>query len=580
MDWAFIYPNSTKVMSVPVTADTKPLLAPRNDVEEVETEKKDEESKDKKKKDDEKEKPKESVKLDVAGFEARGEVLPIDHGNIGALSAVDGKLIFTEYPLAGTGKPGAGGELNYYDIKERKVESIISGINGYELSSDKKKIIYSAKGSYGIIDVAKGKKVGDGKVGTGEMKYEVDPKEEWNQIFREAWRVQRDFFYDPNMHGVDWDAMYTQYSKILPYCTSRRDVNYLIGELFAELNVGHAYNRGGDYESASNIGVGMLGVDFKLDNAVGAYKISKIYKGADWDPNLNSPLAAPNLKVNEGEYLMAVNGIAVDKSKDPWAAFQGLNGKTVSLSISKSGKMVDKREVIVETLSSEFNVRNQAWVESNRKKVYEATGGKVGYIYVPNTGYGGQNELMRMFQAQYKMEGLVIDERFNSGGQVPDRFIEMLNRPVLSYWGRRDRKSDASPFVVNDGPKVMLANEWAGSGGDAFPYFFKKAKVGPVVGKRTWGGLVGYSGGWPTLIDGGVVTSPNFGLFNTDGKWDVEGYGVDPDYEVENPSDVVFKGKDPQLDKAIELVLKALETYPKAPEKPAGPDRSGIGIGK
>ncbi len=579
MDWAFIYPNSTKLMGVAMAKDTDPLLVPRNDVEEASKEEEESDDKRGKKKDDEEEEKDESVTLDPDGFESRAEVLPVDPGNMSSLAAVDGKVIFMEYPLAGAGKGVTGGSVRYYDIEERKAETIISGVYGYELSSDREKLLYSTGGSYGIIEVAKGKKTGDGKINTAEMKFEVDPTKEWPQIFREAWRVQRDFFYDAEMHQVDWAGMYDRYAKILPYCNSRRDVSFLIGELFGELNVGHAYNYGGDVKSATKIGVGLLGVDFELDQSKGAYRIQKIYRGAAWDPEFNSPLAAPNLKVKEGEYILAVNGIPLNGDKDPWAAFQGLQNKTVSLTVSASGNSSDARDILVKTMSSEFKIRNQNWVEMNRKKVYEATGGKIGYIYVPNTGIGGQNELMRMFQAQHNMDGLIIDERFNSGGQVPDRFIEMLNRPILSYWGRRDRKTDPSPYVVNNGPKVMLANEWAGSGGDAFPYFFKKAKVGPVVGKRTWGGLVGYSGGWPSLIDGGGVTSPNFGFYNTEGEWDVEGYGVDPDYEVENPSDAVFRGEDPQLDKAIELVMKALETYPKAPEKPKGPDRKGIGKG-
>jgi tricorn protease len=585
MDWAFIYPNSTRIMAVALAKDDDPILSPRNDREKADEEDEDSKSSEKGKKGNKDEEKKEDekikVQLDVIGFEARGEVLPVDPGNIGGLAAADGKLIFTEHPLAGTGKPGApGGTLKYYDQKERKAETIISGINSFDISADGKKLIYSSKGSYGIIEPAKGKKVGDGKLNLSGMSTEIDPREEWAQIFTEAWRIQRDFFYDEGMHQVDWNAMKIRYEKMLPFCTSRQDLNYIIGELFAELNVGHAYNYGGDIVYPKTIGVGLLGIDFEYDAAAKAYKIARIYRGAEWDPNMVSPLAAPHLKVEEGQYILAVNGIPLNGGKDPWAAFQGLNKQTVSLKISKSGSGSNARDVLVKTLSSENRLRNQSWVEANRKKVFDATGGKIGYIYVPNTGRNGQNELMRMFQGQFRMEGLIIDERFNSGGQVPDRFIELLNRPVLNYWGRRDRESSPTPYVVNQGPKVMLANEWAGSGGDAFPYYFKKAKVGPLVGKRTWGGLVGYSGGWPGLIDGGGVTSPNFGFFNTEGKWDVEGYGVDPDYEIENPSDKVFMGEDPQLEKAIEIILTELENYPKMPEKPAGPDRKGIGKGE
>ena len=406
------------------------------------------------------------------------------------------------------------------------------------------------------------------------VKAYVHPMNEWTQIYNEAWRLERDFFYDADMHGVDWKALGDRYRKLLPYCSSRNDLNYVIGELIAEINVGHAYVGGGDMERASRVGVGLLGVDFTFEN--NAYRIEKILSGADYDTDVRSPLNDPGVDISEGDYILAVNNIAVDPTLSPYAAFQGLNNKLIVLTVNSKASMDGAREVEVKTMASERALRNRAWIEDNRQKVLEATDGKCGYIYVPNTGINGQNELVRQFYGQVGMEALIIDERFNSGGQIPDRFIELLNRPNYNYWGQRSFNSWPTPFVANNGPKVMLANEWAGSGGDAFPYYFKAAKVGPVVGKRTWGGLVGISG-LPPLLDGGFLSSPNFGLFNNEGEWDVEGYGVDPDYEVENPSDAVYRGEDAQLMKAIELINEGLAKMPPKVEKPAYPNKSGIG---
>ncbi len=288
----------------------------------------------------------------------------------------------------------------------------------------------------------------------------------------------------------------------------------------------------------------------------------------------------PGIEVSEGDYILAVNNQAIDVTKDPWAAFQGLDDEIISIMVCDTPFLENAREVIVRTMSEEKKLRNLAWVEENRQKVFEASEGKVGYIYVPNTGFWGQQELIRMFQGQHNMPALIIDERFNSGGQIPDRFIELLGRKVLNYWGRRDHVQWQTPSLLHIGPKVMLINEWAGSGGDALPYYFKQAKLGPIVGKRTWGGLVGISGN-PQLIDGGFISAPTFGFWSTEGDWDIEGYGVDPDVEVENPPDVLAKGRDPQLDKAIELALKALDTTGVVlPIRPPSPNRRGIGNGK
>lgn len=581
-DVTWIYSNSTVLIAVPLKKDTPSIIAPRNDNEEVAEEEKEEaeeEKKDKKKKgDDDGEENTDKgvvVKIDLEGFEARGSVLPIPAGSYGNLYTTEGKLIFSSRSLSPRGGGPEMTALKYYDIESRETEDIIAGITGFEMSAKGEKMIYSSNGgSFGIIDVGAGAKVGDGAIDMSGMQAYINPKEEWNQIFYEAWRLERDYFYDPNMHGVDWDAIKTRYSKLLPYCSSRSDLNYIIGEMIGELNVGHAYIGGGDNPRAKRVGVGMLGIDFVL--VENAYKIEKIYAGAEFEVDVRSPLNDPGVDVKEGDYILAVNHIPVDPNMDPYASFQHLDGKLITLTVNSSPTMNGSRDVDVKTIGNESKLRNRAWIEANRQKVLEATDGKCGYIYVPNTGTNGQNELVRQYQGQVNKAALIIDERFNSGGQIPDRFIEMLNRPNYNYWGRRGFKSWPTPFVSNNGPKVMLANEWAGSGGDAFPYYFKAAKIGPVVGKRTWGGLVGITG-LPPLLDGGFISSPNFGMYDNDGEWAVEGYGVDPDYEVENTSDAVYRGDDAQLDKAIELILEGLQNQPEEVEKPTYPVKTGIG---
>lgn len=604
MDYTWIYPNSTEIYAATLRKEVESPIAPRSDEEKVEEEKEEEEKEEEKedeeqgneepedkeqaqgdeeqgdqKKDEDKEdkgkKKPEPVKIDFDGFQQRVVKLPIQAGNIGSLHSVKGKLVFSRYLPAGARKPDEpSGTVLYYDLEEREEKTVISGIDRYHLSADGKKVIYKSKSTYGIIDLKEGKKVGDGKIATNKLKDWINPRQEWQQIFTEAWRIERDYFYDPNMHGLDWEGIKRRYEALLPYVVDRQDLNYVIGEMIAELNASHTYVGGGDLERPEQISVGLLGCDFELDTENDAYRISKIYEGAVWDVEVRSPLRQPGIDVNEGDYLLAVNGQGLDTSKDPWAAFQGLADEVVTLTIGSSPDISDACDIVVKPLSSEFRLRNLAWVEGNRRKVQEATNNRVGYVYVPNTGRNGQNELVRQFTPQWTREALIIDERFNSGGQIPDRFIELLNRPAYNYWARRDHRDWRSPFVAHVGPKVMLINGWAGSGGDAFPYYFRKAGLGPLIGTRTWGGLIGMSGN-PQPIDGGFVSAPTFGFWNTEGNWEVEGYGVDPDYEIENAPHEMVAGRDPQLEKAIEVTLEMLEKEPPPkPQKPAYPDKS------
>jgi tricorn protease len=324
-------------------------------------------------------------------------------------------------------------------------------------------------------------------------------------------------------------------------------------------------------ERGEQRGVGLLGVDWEL--ADGAYRIAKIVTAAPWDTEVRSPLAEPGVDVSQGDWVLAVNGTPIDAAKDPWAAFEGLAETAVILTVNDQPTLDGAREVLVETLGSEARLRNLAWIEANRRKVDEATDGRVGYVYVPDTGRGGQTELFRMFRPQFMKDGLIVDERFNSGGQIPDRFVELLNRPLYNFWAVRDGMDWQWPPIAHSGPKVMLINAWSGSGGDAFPYYFRAAGLGPLIGTRTWGGLIGVSGS-PALADGGRLTAPTFSFYNLDGEWDVENQGVDPDIEVVDDPSLMLDGGDPQLDRAIAEVLKALdENPPVRPERPAYPVR-------
>ncbi len=575
LDLTWIYPNTTRVVAVPLRGDVSSPLAPRNDVEDNgEDDEKNGDDNGKKddngeKKDgengkkDEKNKV-EPVKIDLEGFEARAVVLPPEAGNYSDLAAVKGKVIYHRRPRTGSGDESS--PIVFWSLKDREEKTILDNADGFGLSADGKKMIVFANRKVAIVDVA-AKQEMDKPLATSSMEMTVNPAEEWRQIFNDAWRIERDYFYDPNMHGVDWEAMRVRYGALLDDVITRWDLNFILGELIGEMNTSHSYRGGGDMERGKMRGVGLLGVDWEL--ADGAYRIAHIVTAAPWDAENRSPLAEPGVEVSEGDWVLAVNGTPIDTSKDPWAAFEGLAETTVVLTVNDNPTMEGAREVLVETLDSEGRLRNLAWIERNRQKVDAATGGRVGYIYVPDTGLGGQTELVRMFRAQYAKDGLIIDERFNDGGQIPDRFVELLNRPLYNYWAVRDGKDWQTPFVAHTGPKVMLINAWSGSGGDAFPYYFRAAGVGPLIGTRTWGGLIGNSGA-PTLIDGGGVTAPTFSFYNTDGEWDVENQGVDPDIEVVDDPSLMQNGGDPQLDRAIAEVMKALEENP--PVHPARPE--------
>ena len=512
-------------------------------------------------------KPAEVVEIDFEGFEHRALQLPMSSGNFASLAVNDkGHLLYV--------RRGEG--IKAYDIHgDDQAEKSVTGGGSFEVSADGKQILLG-RGSSPAIG-----KAGEGSspksVKKDGMDARIDPRQEWPQVYRDAWRFFRDYFYAGNMHGVDWPAVYEQYLPMIAFCANREDVDYVMRELVAELNVGHAYVRGGPMERGPRVGVGLLGADYTMEN--GAYRIANIVEGGVWDSDARGPLSMPGVDVNEGDYLLAVDGMPMDMSMDPWAAFLGKAGEAVELTVSTSPTMDDTaRKVMVKTLSGEGGLRYREWIESNRKMVEEISGGRVGYVYVPDTGQNGRNNLFRQFYGQAHMDALIIDERWNGGGQFPNREIEALDRPRTNYWGRRWGKSMATPGDSHQGPKCMLINRDAGSGGDMFPYLFRQAGLGKLIGTRTWGGLVGYSGS-PQLIDGGSLAVPSFGFYELDGSWGVEGHGVDPDIEVMDDPALMQNGADPQIAVAVQQMLQELETGAyQAPPRPADPNRTGMGL--
>ncbi len=610
LDGTWIYPNTFQLVAVALRKDVVSPLAPRNDDEGEKKdkekdkqkdkdkapgeqdrkkdqpqldEKKDkaddakaEEKSDKKDKDPEEkeakkeEKPPKPVEIDLADFESRAVVLPPKAGYFEDIYAVSGKLIYRRSPRAGSGEEK--GKLVYYDLEKREDKTILDEVDDAILAAKADKILVRRGSDYAIIEPKENQKF-EKKLPLSGLETVIDPAAEWEQLFTEAWRLERDYFYDPHMHGVNWAGMRERYDRLLKDAVTRWDVNYVIGELIAELSSSHTYRSGGDVENPAQRGVGYLGVDFALEN--GGFRIKHIIEDAAWDTEVRSPLKQPGIDVKEGDYLLAVNGLPLDIEQEPYAAFQGLADKPVFITVNSEPKLEGAREVLVQTLGSEARLRNLAWIESNRKKVEDATDGKVGYVYVPDTGRHGQNELVRQFRAQFSKAGLIIDERFNSGGQIPDRFVELLGRRTLNYWGVRDGEDWSWPQIANSGPKAMLINGWSGSGGDCFPFYFQKAGLGPLIGTRTWGGLIGMTGA-PGLIDGGSVTVPTFGIYSTRGEWIIEGHGVDPDIPVVDDPSLMAKGGDPQLERAIAEVLKALKKNPPPDvKKPTYPLRAG-----
>lgn len=527
----------------------------------------DNKSADKKKKDTSK-----PVVIEFEDAERRAIPLPVSPGNFGGLSVNhQNHLIFVR--REDNGPPS----IKIFDIKADTPteKEILAGAGAYEVSADGKKLLIMRGSSISVTDAAAGKGAGD-NVSTDRMQAYVKPREEWKQVFMDAWRMQRDFFYDPNMHGVDWLAVRHRYEKMLEDATSRSDVGFVIAEMISELNVGHAYYRGiSDDPDQPSGNTAVLGC--RLEMADGKYKIAEFYEGAAWDTDAQNALRVAGAKI--GQFILDIDGRELSADMNPFAILQGLAGGLVTITVSDDAKLDDEdKRIDVRLSGDDGDLRFRHWIEQNRAYVDEKSGGRIGYIYVVNTGVPGQNDLVRQFYAQHGKDALIIDDRWNGGGQIPTRFIELLNRPATNYWARRDGRDWRWPPDSQQGPKCMLINGLAGSGGDMFPALFRQAKLGKLIGKRTWGGLVGITGG-PSLIDGASVTVPSFAYYELDGTWGIEGHGVDPDIEVVDDPALMTDGGDPQLDAAIDHLKQELEQHSfKDPKRPAYPDRKEMGL--
>lgn len=530
----------------------------------------------------------EPVEIELAGFESRGIVLPIDPGPIRDLAAGKGKLFFlrgTNASFSDDDEEGpSGGKLALFEIgaeeKERKEKTVAEGVSAFNLARRADKLLVAdAAGKLHVIEPAPDQKLEE-PIDLSGLSTTVDPRREWAQMVRDAARLQRDYFYDPTLHGVDWDAVVARTLAALEDATSRDDVHYLLGEMISELNVGHAYNQGppeGLQRAQDARPVGLLGCDWSFER--GAYRIARLLRGEPSDLIGRGPLSEPGVDAKEGDWLLAVDGVAVNAARDVYAAFEGLAGRTVELTLNAAPTFDgNERSVVVVPLASERELRYRDWVAAKRAEVARLSEGRLGYVHVPDTGIRGQNELMRQFLGQMHCDALLVDERWNGGGQIPTRFIELLDRPVTNYWALRHGEDWAWPPVAHFGPKAMLINHASGSGGDAFPYYFRQRGLGKLIGTRTWGGLVGISGN-PALVDGASVTVPRFAFYELDGTWGVEGHGVDPDIEVLDDPSRMQGGRDPQLEAGVAHLLEELRASSHArPPRPANPDRSGVGI--
>ncbi len=508
--------------------------------------------------------PQSNVQIDIQDFESRVRPLPIPAGNYSDLSENGGRVVYLKNPNAG----GQSKEntVGYYDLSTKRNESIIKGVRALIAVGDGVVLVRSGDDGF-AIDLKPNQQLNK-PLPTGEISVLYDRRAESEQIVRDAWRFQRDFFYDPGLHNAPWTQIRDKYLKLAQHAVTDSDLSFLLREQVGELSAGHVWAVAKRRERYDFSGVGLLGADFTLEN--GAYRFSKIFDAGPRRTEHFSPLDTPGAYVSEGEYLLAVNSEPIDMKKDPWAAFEGTAGKNVELSVSPTPRLADARNVVVKTLASDAKLRELAWVEENRQKVEKASGGAIGYIFVPDTGRNGQDELMRQYRAQFNKKGLVIDERFNSGGALGDRLVELLNRPPLVYFSVRNGPDYPLPELSHYGPKAMVTNGWSYSGGDGFPLLFKAAGVGPLIGSRTWGGLIGPATSVP-FVSGGRVAAPPQRVYTTDGAW-AGPDGVEPDIKVENDPGLMMKGQDPQLERAIQYVLEELENYPAHP-KPQYPSQ-------
>lgn len=574
-------PVSRSVYVAVLAKDQTSPLAPESDEEKVADEKKvDEKKADAPKPDSAKPEAAKTpaVRIDFDKIDQRILALPVPALNYTSLEAGKAGVVFLmEMPAVATPGPGGPqGTLHQFDFKTRKVEKIREGISGFMLSANGEKMLYRQGEQFFIAAAAKAAPGPPAAGGAGgplkldTLQAWVDPRAEWEHMYHQVWRDERDFFYDPGLHGVDRAVYEKKYEPFLANLASREDLNYLFEEMLGEMTVGHMFVGGGDKPEIKRVRGGLLGADFAVEN--GRYRFTRVYSGENWNPRLRAPLTQPGVNVVAGEYLLSVQGRDVQPPANLFSFFEETAGKSITLRVGPDPSGANARDVTVVPVDSEQALRNYAWIEDNRRKVDQLSGGRVAYVYLPDTAGGGYTNFNRYFFSQVGKEAVIIDERFNGGGQIADYVIDYLRRPLMGRFHMREGQDITVPIEGIFGPKVMITNEMAGSGGDAMPWLFRKSNIGPLVGARTWGGLVGHYTTAGDLIDGGGVASPNLAFYNLEGSWDVENNGVAPDFEVVMDPKLVRQSHDPQLEKAIEVVMDRLAknpvNYGKRPEYP------------
>ena len=531
-----------------------------------------EKGKDDKSKEGEKKEEAVKVTIDLDGITQRIVALPIKPANYIQLVAGKAGTLFVaeiaDVPRFEQGPPPAS--ISKFDLTTRKTEPFVSGVTAFTVSANGEKALYKQGPGWFISATGAAPKPGEGALKLDAMEVYVDPRVEWNQMYHEVWRIQRDFLYDPGHHGLDLAAAEKKYAPYLKGIGGRADLNYLFDEMLGEITIGHMFIFGGDVPKAPEVKGGLLGADYKIEN--GRYRFARVFNGENWNPDLRAPLTQPGVDVKAGDYLLEVNGVEVRPPADVSKFLENTADQQVRIKVGASADGKDAREVTVVPVASEFALRNRAWEEDSRRKVDELSGGKIAYVHVPDTNVGGYLNFNRFYYGQVGKQAAIIDELYNHGGQIADYIIDELERPLRNCAITREGEKFCSPLAQIYGPKTMIINEMSGSGGDALPWMFKQDKVGPLVGTRTWGGLVGIWN-YPPLLDGGFVTAPRGAIYGLHGDWEVENRGIAPDLEVENDPASVAAGHDAQLEKAIQVTLDALKKNPVViPDHPPYPN--------
>ena len=546
IEFNYMVTNSTRVYATQLNADQPALFRPKSD-EVAKTGAAEEQQ--------ENGEPEEGgvgVHIDFEGIEDRVVALQSEGGNYNNLAAAANGPVYVA---------SSNGENNVqmFNLESEEEATVLKGVGSFSLSSNGEKVLFSANGALGIADLAPEQDATKGRLALDNMELLVNPKIEWQQMYVDGWRILRDWFYDPNMHGQDWNAIRAKYEPLVEHVAHRADLDYIFGEIAGEMNAGHIYVQSGDQPTVERRDGGLLGAEVERDGD--AYRIVKIFKGETWQAAFYSPLAAPGVDVSVGDYILGVNGAVAAGTQNFYQLLENTGGDVVTLTVNDRPTARGSRDVLVRTVTSETQLRYLDWVEDRARRVEALSGGRIGYVHLPNTAVDGNRELFKRFLPQMNKDGLIIDARYNGGGFIPDRMIEVVSRKPLNYWKRRGLEPMPTPTFSHTGPKATLINGYSSSGGDAFPYYFRKLGLGPLIGTRTWGGLIGISGN-PSLADGGSILASTFRFMDTDNEWAVENEGVSPDIEVVDRPELVAAGEDPTLEAAVEHLLAELEENP------------------